>query len=211
MEHEGHSPQVHPTARVAPNATLCGDVVIGPNCSVGFGAVLVAESGPIRVGANCVIMDTAVLRGVRGAPLTLGDNVLVGPRAYLTGCTVEDEAFLATGCTVFNGARVGHGAEVRINGIVHLLTALPPHATVPLGWIAVGDPAHILPPDQHDAIWAVQKQLDFPRHVFGVERPPEGQTIMPNVMPRYARALVRRHTGDRAADPSAAGDGADGI
>src|SRR5271166_5351697 len=146
FEHEGRSPQVHPTARVAPNATVCGDVVIGPNCSVGFGAVLVAESGPIRVGANCVIMDTAVLRGVRSASLTLGDNVLVGPRAYLTGCIVEDDAFLATGCTVFNGARIGRGAEVRINGIVHLRTALPPHATVPLGWIAVGDPAHILPP-----------------------------------------------------------------
>ncbi|HKM62116.1 MAG TPA: gamma carbonic anhydrase family protein [Acidisphaera sp.] len=210
FEHEGRSPQVHPTARVAPNATVCGDVVIGPNCSVGFGAVLVAESGPIRVGANCVIMDTAVLRGVRSASLTLGDNVLVGPRAYLTGCIVEDDAFLATGCTVFNGARIGRGAEVRINGIVHLRTALPPHATVPLGWIAVGDPAHILPPDRHHAIWSVQKPLDFPRYVFGVERPPEGQTIMPDVMPRYARALVRRHAGDRALGHSAPDDGAGG-
>ena len=197
IEHEGHVPQVHPSARVAPNATLCGDVVIGPNWSIGFGAVLVAESGPVRLGANCVVMDTAVLRGVRAAPLTLGDNVLVGSRAHLTGCTVEDEAFLATGATVFNGARVGRGAEVRINGVVHLRTALPAGAVVPLGWVAVGDPAQILPPDQHDAIWAVQKPLDFPRHVFGVERPPEGQTIMPEVMPRYARALVRRHGTDR--------------
>ena len=145
-------------------------------------------------------MDTAVLRGVRGAPLVLGDNVLVGPRSYLTGCTVEDEAFLATGCTVFNGARIGRGAEVRINGIVHIRTALPAWATVPLGWIAVGDPAQILPPDQHDAIWAVLKPLDFPRYVFGVERAPEGQTIMPDVMPRYARALARRHAADRVAD-----------
>lgn len=197
IEHEGHAPRVHPTARIAPDATLCGDVEIGPGCSVGFGAVLVAESGPVRLGADCVVMDTAVLRGVRGAPLLLGDRVLVGPRACLTGCTVEDEAFLATGCTVFNGARIGRGAQVRINGIVHLRTALPPGATVPLGWIAIGDPVHILPPDRHDAIWAVQKPLDFPRHVFGVERPPEGQSYMPEVMPRYARALARRHAGDR--------------
>jgi carbonic anhydrase/acetyltransferase-like protein (isoleucine patch superfamily) len=154
-------------------------------------------------------MDTAVLRGVRGAPLTLGHNVMVGPRSSLTGCTVEDEVFLATGCTVedevflatgctvFNGAQIGRGAEVRINGIVHLGTALPEGALVPLGWVAVGDPAQILPPDQHDAIWALQQTLDFPRHVFGVERAPEGQTIMPDVMPRYARALVRRHAADR--------------
>jgi carbonic anhydrase/acetyltransferase-like protein (isoleucine patch superfamily) len=204
LTHEGHAPQVHRTTRIACNATICGDVSIGPNCSVGFGAVLTAESGPIKIGANCVIMDTAVLRGIRGAALTLGDNVMVGPRAYLTGCTVEDEAFLATGCTVFNSARIGRGAEVRINGIVHLRTILPSHAVVPLGWIAVGDPAQILPPEQHDAIWAVQKDLDFPRHVFGVDRPTEGQTIMPDVMPRYARALKRRHEGDRDIDDAKA-------
>lgn len=197
LEHEGKTPQIDPSARIAPNATLCGDVTIGANCSVGFGAVLVAESGPIRIGSNCVVMDTAVLRGVRGSPLEVGNHVLIGPRAYLTGCHVEDEAFLATGVTVFNGARIGRGAEVRINGIVHIRTVLPAGATVPLGWIAVGDPARILPPERHDEIWAAQKALDFPKFVFGVERPPEGQNVMPDVMPRYARALVRRHARDR--------------
>ena len=210
LEHEGRAPLVDPTARIACNATLCGDVVIGPNCSVGFGAVVVAESGPVRLGANCIVMDTAVLRGVRGAPLTLGNNVLVGPHAYLTGCIVEDDVFLATGCTVFNGARIGRGAEVRINGIVHIRTVLPPNATVPLGWVAVGDPAQILPPEKHDAIWAVQKPLDFPRYVFGVERPADAPTIMPDVMPRYARALVHRHANDRVTDIGATADGTDG-
>ena len=197
IEHEGHAPRVHPTARIAPNATSCGDVEVGPGCSIGFGAVLVAESGPVRLGTDRIVMDTAVPRGVRGAPLLLGDRVLVGPHAYLTGCTVEDEAFLATGCTVFNGARIGRGAQVRINGIVHLRTVLPPGATVPLGRIAVGDPVHILPPEAHDAIWALQRPLDFPCHVFGVERPPEGQNYMPEAMPRYARAPARRHAGER--------------
>jgi hypothetical protein len=53
-----------------------------------------------------------------------------------------------------------------------------------------------MPPDQHEAIWAVQKTLDFPGYVFGVPRPPPGGTIMPGAMPRYARAL-RRHREDR--------------
>ena len=83
--------------------------------------------------------------------------------------------------------------EVRINGVVHVRTVLHPGAIMRIGWVAVVDPAQIVPPDQHGAIWAVQERLDFPRHVFGVERPPEGQTIMPDVMPRYARTLVRRH------------------
>jgi carbonic anhydrase/acetyltransferase-like protein (isoleucine patch superfamily) len=194
--HDGKQSHVDPTSRIAPNAVLCGDVTIGPNCSIGFGAVLTAESGPIAIGANCVIMDTAVIRGVRGNPVHIGDNVLVGPRAYLTGCEVADNAFLATGTTVFNGARVGARAEVRINGIVHLRTRLPEDAIVPLGWIAVGDPAEILPPHEHERIWSIQQALDFPRFVFGVVRAPPGESIHPTVMPRYASRL-RSHVEDR--------------
>jgi carbonic anhydrase/acetyltransferase-like protein (isoleucine patch superfamily) len=141
-------------------------------------------------------MDGAILRGVRQNPLQIGDNVLIGPHAYLTGCTVERNAFVATGATVFNGATVGERAEVRINGIVHIRTRLPPDAVVPLSWIAVGDPAEILPPHEHDRIWAIQEKLDFPSYVFGIDRAPPGGSIMPDVMPRYARFLVRRHAED---------------
>src|SRR5215471_18610476 len=130
LDHNGVAPRIHPSARVAPTAVVCGDVTIGPNCSIGFGAVLTAESGPIAIGANCVIMDTAVIRGVRGNPVRIGDNVLVGPRAYLTGCEIAENAFVATGATVFNGARLGARAEVRINGIVHLCTVLPEDTVV---------------------------------------------------------------------------------
>lgn len=195
-EHGGKRPAIDPTCRIAPTAVVCGDVTIGANCSVGFGAVLTAESGAIRIGQNCVVMDTAVTRGVRRNPVAIGDNVLVGPRAYLSGCEVADNAFLATGATVFNGARIGTRAEVRVNGIVHIRTVLPPDAVVPLGWIAVGDPAEILPPHEHARIWQIQKALDFPKTVFGVERPAAGKTLMPEVMPRYAKALGR-HRDDR--------------
>jgi carbonic anhydrase/acetyltransferase-like protein (isoleucine patch superfamily) len=196
LEHDGAAPKIDPSARVAPTAVVCGDVTIGPGSSIGFGAVLTAESGPIAIGANCVVMDTAVLRGTRKHPLTVGDNVLIGPRASLSGCALEDNVFLATGATVFNGARIGARSEVRVNGIVHLKTVLAPDAVVPLGWIAVGDPAEILPPVQHERIWAIQEPLNFPKTVFGVERPPPGGSVMPEVMPRYARAL-QRHKQDR--------------
>lgn len=196
ITHHGSTPDIATDTRIAPNATICGDVTVGRNCSIGFGAVLVAESAPIRIGANCIIMDTAVLRGVRDHPLRLGNNVLVGPHAHLTGCEVEDDVFLATGATVFSGAHVGRRAEVRINGIVHLRTRLAEDAVVPLGWIAIGDPARILPPDAHEAIWAIQEPLNFPRYVFGVERPAPGETFMPRVMPRYAGFLAQSHADD---------------
>lgn len=162
VRHDDKEPHIAPSARIAPNAVICGDVTIGEKCSVGFGCVVTAESGPIRIGTNCVVMDTAVLRGVRRGPLTLGDNVLVGPRAYLTGCTIEDDVFLATGATIFNGVRIGSRSEVRVNGVVHLKTVLPAGSTVPIGWIAVGEPAEILPPDQHDRIWRCKSRSIFP-------------------------------------------------
>ncbi len=142
-------------------------------------------------------MDAAVVRGVRDNPVTIGNHVLVGPRAYLTGCTIAENVFLATGATVFNGARIGARAEVRVNGIVHLRTVLPEDAVVPLNWIAVGEPVRILPPECHDEIWAIQEALDFPRYVFGVARPPPGETTMPEITARYAAFLCRSHAGDR--------------
>ena len=142
----------------------------------------------MQVGANCVAMENAVVRGTRNHPTTIGDDVVVGQRAHLVGCRVEDNAFLATGATVFNVASVGVGAEVRVNGTVHLRTSLPPDTVVPIGWVAVGDPAEILPSGEHERIWGLQEPLNFPGTVFGVERGP-AETMMPELTRRYAGAL----------------------
>lgn len=195
ITHEGRSPTVHPTAYVAPTATLCGDVRVGAGCRVLFGAVLTAEGGPVELGASSIVMENAVLRGTKRDPLILGRQVLVGPTSYLTGCRVEDEVFLATGTRVFNGARIGTRSEVRINGIVHLRTVLPADSMVPIGWVAVGDPVRILPPEDHEGIWAVQKPLDFPGYVFGLDRPADGESLMPAIADRFGRSLGR-HSDD---------------
>jgi carbonic anhydrase/acetyltransferase-like protein (isoleucine patch superfamily) len=197
IEHGGVVPAVHASARIAPTAVIVGDVTVGAGTSVGYGAVLTAESGPIRIGCDCIVMDTAVLRGITNHPVDIGDRVLVGPRSHLSGCTVEDEVFLATGTTVLNGAHLEHGVEVRINGVVHIRTRLPAFATVPIGWVAVGDPAEILPPDQHEAIWKLQRPLDFPGYVFGAVRPADGVSLLAEVAPRYAAALTVTHLADR--------------
>jgi carbonic anhydrase/acetyltransferase-like protein (isoleucine patch superfamily) len=200
LEHRGKTPHIHSSAYIAPTATICGDVSIGENSRILFGATLVAEGGPVEIGADCIIMENAVIRGTPGFPARLGNAILVGPHAYLTGCVVEDSVFLATGTTVFNGAHIGTKAEVRINGVVHIKTKLPSGSTVPIGWVAVGDPAQLFPPNEHDHIWALQEPLNFPRTVFGLERAPEGETIMPEMTTRYAHALGR-HFEDRLLDP----------
>ncbi len=199
IEHQGKRPRIHPTARIAPTAVICGDVTIAAETSVGFGAVVTAESGPVTLGASCIIMENAVIRGTRRHPVTIGDHVLVGPHAMLSGCRVDECAFLATGCAIFNGAEIGARAEVRIHGTVHLATRLPADGLVPIGWVAVGDPAEILPPERHDEIWKRQEPLDFPKTVFGLERAPPGSTNMPEMTRRYLGQL-QRHRGDRIID-----------
>jgi carbonic anhydrase/acetyltransferase-like protein (isoleucine patch superfamily) len=170
IRHRDREPQIDPTAYVAPTAVVCGDVRIGPEARILFGAVLSGEDGVVEVGARCVVMEHALVRGRAAHPAVLGDDVLVGPQAHVNGARVGEGAFLATGCALFPGARVGRGAEVRIRGVVHVNTVLPEDAVVPIGWVAVGDPAAVLPPDRHDDIWAIQEGLDFPGTVYGLAR-----------------------------------------
>lgn len=167
IEHRGRRPVVHPSATVAPNAVLCGDVTIGAGARILFGAVLTAEDGAVRVGEQSVVMEHALVRGRAGHPAEIGDRVLIGPHAHVNGAVIADEAFIATGVSIFPGASIGRGAEVRVNGVVQVNTNLEPDAVVPIGWIAVGNPAVILPPERHDEIWAIQRELDFVGTVYG--------------------------------------------
>ena len=196
IEHRGKRPKIDPTAWIAPNAVISGDVRIGPDTRVLYGAVLTAEGGPVTIGAQCIVMETAVVRGTARHPAQIGDHVLIGPRAYLTGCTVEDCVFVATGSSIFNGAVIGARAEIRINGVVHVNSHLGPSTIVPIGWIAVGNPAQIFPPEAHDKIWPIQRALDFPGTVFGLARERAGETLMPELTRRYAKALLA-HREDR--------------
>ncbi len=180
---------IDPDATVAPTAVLIGDVRLGPGCRVLAGAVLDAGDGEITIGAHVIVMEHAVLRATAGFPLTIGDHVIVGPHTSVSGATIGDEVFVATGASVFPAATLENGSEVRINAVVHLRTRLAAGAVVPIGWVAVGDPALILPPDRHDEIWAAQEPLDFPGFVFGVDR--SRPDAMVQLTERYSRALGR--------------------
>jgi gamma-carbonic anhydrase len=176
LTHRGQTPTVDPSAYVAPTAVLCGDVRIGAGARVLFGAVLTAEDGTITVGERCVIMENALIRGRKQHPTTIGDDVLIGPHAHVNGTTIEAGCFIATGAALFPGAHLKQGTEVRIHGVVQVNTTLEAGSTVPIGWIAVGD--RIFPPDQHDDIWAVQRELDFPGTVYGIPRGTDATTMM---------------------------------
>jgi gamma-carbonic anhydrase len=196
IEHEGAAPRVHPTAYVAPTAVLCGDVEVGAHCRILFGAVLTAEDGAVRLGERCIVMENAVLRGRALHPARLGDRVLIGPHAHVNGADVADEAFIATGASLFPGSRVGAGAEVRINAVLHVNSTLPDGAELPIGWIGVGDPASMFPPKAHDEIWEIQRTLDFAGTVTGLAPDALAGGAMAALTETYAE-LYGRHLGDR--------------
>ena len=108
-----------------------------------------AEDGEVRVGARTVVMENALFRGCARHPSVIGDDVLMGPHAHLNGALVANGCFVATDAALFPGSALG-AAGSRIHGVVQVNTVLPPGAMVPIGWVAVGDPAKIYPPDQHE-------------------------------------------------------------
>lgn len=189
VEHRLRTPQVSASAYIAPTAVLAGDVTVGPHSRVLFGAVITAEGGPVEIGRNCIVMENAVVRGVPGQQTRIGDGVLVGPHAHLTGCVIDGGSRIATGSTVFNGARIETGAEVEVNAVVYVNTVVPAHTQVPMGWFAGGHPAELVAPGDWDRIRAIMGPLDYPGTVFGMG----ASSLMPDIARRYARGLALHH------------------
>ncbi len=109
---DGDTPQIHPTAWVAPTAVLIGKVVIGPRVNIWFGAVLRGDNEVIMVGEGSNIQENCVLHTDMGYPLTIGANCTIGHKAMLHGCVIGDGSLIGMGATLLNGARIGEGCLV---------------------------------------------------------------------------------------------------
>jgi carbonic anhydrase/acetyltransferase-like protein (isoleucine patch superfamily) len=203
------APSVHPEAYVAPTAVLSGDVRVGRNSCIMHGAVLAAEGGPVEVGTNCVIMENAVLRGTLPYPLIMGNHVLAGPHSHLTGCGIADEVFIATGARVFNGAQMGRASSVALGGTVHIGCVVPPLARIPIGWVAVGEPARMYPPSETEAIRAGIAEVGggFLPFVFGIDEAADRREQMQAALQRYTAAIARRHRQDEVVAAAEEDDG----
>ncbi|MBL8150243.1 MAG: gamma carbonic anhydrase family protein [Blastocatellia bacterium] len=172
VEHRGKRPNIHPSAYVAPNAVISGDVTIDADARVLYGAVVTAEGAPVRVGKGVVIMENAVVRASGGKskqfPTTIGDYVLIGPTAYVSGATLEYRAFIATGAIVFNGAIIERNAAVTMGSIVHVQTRVPAESVVPIHHIVIGDPCKLFSPNQADEIIDELMKRNFREYVFNL-------------------------------------------
>ena len=112
------APTVDATAFVAPDATLVGDVQLGPQASVWFQAVARGDNEPIRIGARSNVQESAVLHADPGYPLTIGERVTVGHQAMLHGCSIGEGSLIGIQAVILNGARIGKHCLVGAGAIV---------------------------------------------------------------------------------------------
>jgi carbonic anhydrase/acetyltransferase-like protein (isoleucine patch superfamily) len=129
---EGRTPTVHPTAFVAPTATLVGDVRIEADASVWYNAVLRADFGPIVVRAGANVQDGCVLHGGEDPVTEIGPGATIGHLCVIHGCVIGEEALIGNGATVQDGARIGARCLVGAGATV------PPNTIVPDGQLVLG-------------------------------------------------------------------------
>ncbi|MFO1188113.1 MAG: gamma carbonic anhydrase family protein [Alphaproteobacteria bacterium] len=136
IPYRGRWPKIAPTAFIAPNAAIVGDVEIGDAVSVWFSAVIRGDSNAVVIGPRTNIQDgTVVHTNQNGGPTRIGADVTIGHMALIHGCVLEDECFIAMGAVILDGAVVERGAMVAAGSLV------PPGKRVPAGEIWAGNPA----------------------------------------------------------------------
>ena len=134
-ELRGKRPARHPTAWVAPSADVIGEVLLGEDVSVWFGAVIRGDNTAIPIGARTNIQEGAMLHSDPHAPLTIGADCTIGHHAILHGCTVGDRVLIGMGATVLNNAVIGEESIVGANALVTEGKTFPPRSLI------VGAPA----------------------------------------------------------------------
>lgn len=145
IEYRGRTPKVHPSAFIAPTAVLIGDVEVGEESSIWFGAVLRGDNGPIRVGARTSIQDNAVLHVSEHGQTIVGDDVTVGHCAVMEDCRIERRALIGSNAVVLGGAVVGEGTLVAAGSVVG------ERSEIPAGVLAAGAPAKVKKPLEGEA------------------------------------------------------------
>jgi carbonic anhydrase/acetyltransferase-like protein (isoleucine patch superfamily) len=168
-ELDGVAPQVADSAWVADSGQVMGNVVLGEDSSVWFGAVLRGDTETITVGRGSNVQDASVLHADHGFPLVIGERVTVGHQVMLHGCTIGDESLIGIGAVVLNGVNIGKHCLVGAGSLVTEGKSFPD------GSMILGSPAKVV------------RQLS-PEQIEGLKR--SAQHYMDNAR-RYRQGLKK--------------------
>lgn len=128
----------HPTAYVAPNASVIGSVILAEEASVWFGAVLRGDAERIEIGPQSNIQDGCVGHADPGYPLILGEKVTVGHMAMLHGCHLEGHCLVGIGAVILNGAKIGRDCIIGAGTLITGGKEIPP------GKLVLGSPGKVI-------------------------------------------------------------------
>lgn len=133
-------PSIHRSAYIAPTAVLIGDVTLGEDASVWFGAVLRGDTGRIAVGARTSVQDNVVLHVNDEEDTLIGNDVTIGHGAILEGCQVGDGVLIGMNATILSGAKIGAGSLIAAGAVVG------ENKVIPEGVLVAGVPARVIRP-----------------------------------------------------------------
>ena len=134
----GKTPDVSGAIFVAPNATVMGDVTLGPQSSVFYGAVLRGDINRIVVGEGSNLQDNVVVHLSDDAGVRIGNHVTVGHAAIIHACTIDDGCLIGMGATILDHAHIGADSLVGANALV------PQGFSCPPGSLVFGSPARVV-------------------------------------------------------------------
>ena len=117
-ELDGHAPKLGKNAYVADSAEVIGRVTLEENASVWSGTIIRGDSDHIHIGRNTNVQDGSVLHADEGVPLTLEDNVSIGHKVMLHGCTIGEGSLIGIGAVVLNNAKIGKNCLVGAGALV---------------------------------------------------------------------------------------------
>lgn len=141
---DNDTPNIDESCFIAPSASVIGQVNMAENSSVWFNCVLRADNEPINIGKNSNVQDGSVLHVDPTFPINIGENVIVGHKVMLHGCTIGDNTLIGMNAVILNGATIGKNCIIGANALVTEGT------NIPSGSMALGSPAKVV------------KQLDEP-------------------------------------------------
>ncbi len=138
LKFKEHYPEVHPTAWIAHSADVIGDVKIGENSSVWFQCVIRSDVNKVRIGKNTNIQDLSMIHTDVDSQTIIGDNVTVGHKVMLHGCTIEDNCLIGMSATILDHAVISEGSIVGANSLVTSGKKYPPRSLI------MGSPAKVV-------------------------------------------------------------------
>lgn len=134
----GHVPRIDPTARIFETAVVVGNVEIGAQSSIWYGAVVRGDVHTIRIGARTNIQDLCMVHVTRGTgPCTIEDDVTIGHQAVIHGCHIKSRVLVGMGAVILDNAVIGSDSLVAAGSVV------PARMEVPPGVLVMGAPARV--------------------------------------------------------------------